>query len=409
MPFASAAFGQLRYIPESTLGVTPGAGNAVNLRMTSPSMKAAVSTVTSKEIRSDRLTTGLTLSDLNLDGGFNFELSGKEYDPFLEGLVGNSFTHYGVLGLGAGFTATTTASSITAGVAPAGGSAFTGLGLGSWIKIIPPTGSTTAIKDYFADKWFKTHAGTPSTTTVVTLDASTPIAAPGLVTAIAGYAISQSSIANGAVAKSFTTEYAMTDIAQFLTFPGMRVNSMDLSVEVGSIITGSFDFIGMSHSIQGTTLLPGTPVASQTLDPMSAVTDVGLIYENGVNLLSATSFIKSFKLKVSNNLRGQKAIGVYGNVGLGVGDLQLEGTLEVYMQDATYYQKWLRATTTSLALGMADGLGNGYLIELDKVQFKDGAVNAGSKTEDIMLNLPFVASYSPTTGRGLRVTRAVAA
>lgn len=409
MPFSSSASGQLRYITESILGVTPGAGNAVNLRMISPTMKASVSTVVSKEIRPDRLSTGLTRSDLNVDGGFAFELSGREYDPMLESLIGSSFTHYGTLGLGTAFAATTTAGTITAAVAPTTTSAFTNIGLATWIKLIPPAISSQLIKDYFADRWFKTHAVTAASTTVITLDASTPIAAPGLVTAIAGYAVTQSQMSNGSVQKSFSTEYILTDVAQFLTFAGMRVNSMDLSMEVGAIITGSFDFLGMSHTIQATTLLPGSPVASQVLEPMNSVNDVGVIYEAGTNLLSSTSFIKSVKLKIANGLRGQKAIGVFGNAGIGIGELELSGSMEVYFQDATYYQKWLNATTTSFAFGMADAAGNGYLIELDKVQFKDGALNAGGRTEDVMLSLPFSAFFSPTTGRGIRITRAVSA
>lgn len=409
MPFSSSASGQLRYISEATYGVTPGAGNGVNLRMTSPTMKAAVSTVISKEIRPDRLSTGLTRTDLNLDGGFNFEMSGKEYDPFLESLIGTSFIHHGTAGLGTAFSATTTASTITAAVAPTGNSAFTGLGLGSWIKLVPPVGSSQAIKDYFADKWFKTHASTAATTTVITLDASTPIAAPGLVTAIAGYAVSQSSIVNGNVNKSFTMEYLLSDVTQNLSFMGMQANTMELSMEVGSIITGSFGFIGSTHTIQAASALPGTATASQSLDVMNSVADIGLIYENGTNLLGATNFVKSVKLNFSNNLRGQKALGVFGNAGLGKGELELSGSMEVYFQDATYYTKWLNATTTSLALGMADSAGNGYLVELDKVQFKDGALNAGGRTEDVMLTLPFSAFYNATTGRGVRITRAVAA
>lgn len=409
MPFSSSSSGQLRYITEATLGVIPGAGNAVNLRMLSPTAKATVATVTSKEVRPDRLSTGLTRVDLNVDGGFNFELSAKEYDPMLESLIGNPFVHYGALGLGTAFAATTAAGSVTAAVAPTTTSAFTTLALGSWFKLVPPTGSSAAIKDYFADKWLKVHAVTAPTATVITLDASTPIASPGLVTSIAGYAVSQSTMSNGSVQKSFSMEYALTDVAQFLTFPGMRANSMDLSMEVGSIITGSFDFLGMSHTIQGTTLLPGTPVVSQVLETMNSVTDVGAISEAGTNLLGSTSFIKSVKLKFSNSLRGQKSLGVYGNAGIGVGELELGGTMEVYFQDAAYYNKWLNATTTSFAFGMADSLGNGYLIELDKVQFKDGALNSGGQTEDVMLSLPFGAFYSPTTGRGIRITRAIGA
>jgi Phage tail tube protein len=409
MTFASSAQDQLRYITESVQGITPVAGNGVNLRMTAPTLKAQVNGVESKEIRADRLTTGVTNVDMNVDGGFNFELSGKEYDPFIESLVGNSFGHYGVLGLGSTFSATTTANSITAAVAPIGASALTNIGLGSWIKLVAPAAASQAVKDYFADKWFKTHASTAATATVVTLDASTPIAAPGLLAAVAGFAVSQSVVSNGSTSKTFTLEQNFGDIGQFLSFTGMRANTMDLDIQVGNIITGMFDFVGMGHAIQSASVLPGTPVAAQTLDPMNAVTDVGAIYEAGTSLLGSTSFIKSLKLKFSQGLRGQKAIGVYGNVGVGLGELKLDGTMEVYFQDATYYKKWLNNTATSLAIGLADSLGNGYLIELDRVQFKDGALNGSSKSEDVMLTLPFVASYNPATGRGLRITRAVAA
>jgi hypothetical protein len=409
MEFASSANGQLRYIPEVTPGTTPVAGDAIDLRMTSPTMKAAIATVKSNEVRSDRLATGSSRTDLNLDGGFNFELSGKEYDPFLEGLLHSSFVHYGTAGLGAAFEATTLAGSITAAVAPTGDDAFTNLGLGEWFKVVPPSGASAAVKAYFADRWFKTHGSTAATSTVITLDASTPIEAPGIVTSQAGYKISQSIISNGTTKKYFTLEYEMTDIGEFFWFKGMRTNSMNLSLDVGAIITGSFDFIGMSHDNGAASVLPGTPQASQTLEVMNAVADVGLIYENGASLLTSGSFIKGAKINVSNSLRGQKALATFGNAGVGAGELVLGGSLELYVPDATYYQKWLQGTNTSLALGMADSAGNGYLIEFGKVTFKDGALNMGGRNDDTMLSLPFDAFYDPVMGKGIRITRAVAA
>jgi len=150
-------------------------------------------------------------------------------------------------------------------------------------------------------------------------------------------------------------------------------------------------------------------VASQSLDPMNAVTDVGMVMENGANLLTAGSFIKSVSLDISNNLRAQKAVGVYGNSGIGSGELAVSGSMEVYFTDATYYQKWLQGTTTSLVIGMADQLGNGYLVEMDKVKFKDGGLNIGGKDSDVMLSLPFDAFYNAGTGRGIRITRAISA
>ena len=408
MAYASNAFGQLRYIPEVTAGVTPGAGNAINLRQTGPTMKAAIASVKSEEIRADRLSTGSTNTDLNIDGGFNFELSGKEYDPFLCGLLGQaSFTHFGVAGLGAAIptSCTTTSNSITAGAATSGASIFTNIANGSWFKVVAPVAASTAVKDYFADKWFKALS---TTTTVITLDASTPIAAPGIGALGVDYRISQSAIANGSTISTFSLEYALTDITQFLTYTGMQVNTFDLNLDVGAIAKGSFGFIGRGHTMQGTTLLPGSPVASNSLEVMNSVSDLGAIYENGTSVLGATSFIKSMKLSVNNNARAQKALGIFGSVGVGLGELALSGTMDVYLEDAAYYTKWLAGTTTSLSVGMADGAGNGYMIDLDKIKFTDGGLGMTGR-DDVMLSLPFEAYYSATAGRGIRITRAVAA
>jgi hypothetical protein len=412
MPFSSGSFGQLRYIVESTIGTTPGTGNGVNLRQTSPSMKAAVVTAASNEIRSDRLATGLTRTDLNIDGGFNFELSAKEYDPFLEGLLGSAMTHYGTTGFGTSFSLTTAAGTITAAVAPTTTSAFTTLAQGSWIKLVPPVGATAAQKQYFADAWFKVSGVTAPTSTVITLDAATQIAAAGLgITAQAGWSVSQSVVANGAsLSRGFTLEYALTDISQFLPFQGMRANTFDLNVQVGSIITGSFGFVGQGHSgMVAATTLPGSPVASQAFDVMNAVADVGLLMENGTSLLTSGSFIKSVKLNISNNMRAQKAVATYGNAGVGLGELAITGTLEMYVADSTFYNRWFNGTNTSLAFGFADAAGNGYLIDMDKVSFKDGGLNPGDRSSDVMLTLPFQAFYHAGTGRGIRITRGVVA
>lgn len=410
MTFSSSSTRQLSYIPEATPNVTPVSGNAVQLRMTDPMQKAAVTATKSMEIASHRMSTGQTLTDLNIDGGFNFELSGKEYDPFFESVLGNSFSHYGTLGLGASFAAATTSSTVTAAVAPTGSSAFTGLALGSWFKLVPPIAAAQALKDHLADKWYKVHSSTAPSSTVITLDPSTPIVGVALISSTAGFLLTQSTVSNGNVGKYFSMEVAMSDIGQFLPFRGMRADTMDVKLAVGSIVTGSFGMKGLGHDgMVSATTLPGSPVASQSLDVMNSVTDVGIIYENGTNLLSAGSFIKSFEIKVNNNLRTQKALAVYGSAGLGIGELDVSGTMEVYLQDATYYQKWLRNTTTNLAIGVADALGNGYLIELDKVNFTGGGVNGSGRNVDVMLSLPFTAFYNAATSRGIRMTRGIAA
>lgn len=411
MPAASANLGQLRYIKETTPGVTPTTGNGVELRTLQPTMKAAIATIKSAEINKYRMVRSSTNSDLNVDGGFEFELSAKEYDPFIQGILFGTFTHYGTGGVGTTFSATITANKITAAAAPAGTSAFTTLAKGSWFKLIPPSGASAAQKQYFAAAWFKVDDTVAPTATEITLSASTPVSAAGQVTATAGFAVSQSTVANSlsVTPPSYTLEWDQADINQRLVYRGMMPNTMSLSLDVGAIIKGSFGFMGMSHSLSPTTVLPGSPVASHSLDVMNAVTNTGLLMASGKNLLASTDFIKSLKFDINNNLRGQKAIGYFGNAGVGVGELSVSGTIEAYFQNADLYNQWLNSTTTSVVFGMSDNEGNGYLIEMDRIKYRDGGLNGIQKDQDVMVSLPFDAFYDSTTGRGIRITRAVAA
>ena len=408
---ASTAFGQLRYIAETVPGETPVTGNGVNLRNTGPTMKAAVQSIKSNEIQPNRMTRSSTNVDLSVDDGFNFELSQGEYDPFIAGVLGGVWQHYGVDGLGDVFDATTTTTTITAGSPPAGSSAFTTLKPGQWFKLLPPASASAVVKEYFDDKWFKVDETVAPTAGTITLSPLTPLAGAGLISAaMAGARLTSSELVNGNARSSFTFEWEQTDIGQFLQYRGMRPNTMSLDLKVGSIITGSFGFFGQSHDITQATTLPGTPIASQDGDVMNAVTDMGMIAVGGVNLLAGgTSFVSGMTFNVNNNLRGQKALGVFGNVGVGYGELAISGTVECYFQSHELYKQALDGINTSIAFGMADGNGGGYLIENEKVRWGSAAINYGGKDSDVMVSLPFDAFYSDALGRGIRVTRAVSA
>jgi hypothetical protein len=75
---------QLRYIPETTFGQTPAAGNGAALRFTGESLDFKLKTESSKEIRADRQITDLIQVGADASGGFNFEFSFQEYDALLE-------------------------------------------------------------------------------------------------------------------------------------------------------------------------------------------------------------------------------------------------------------------------------------------------------------------------------------
>lgn len=413
MAFASTAFGQLRYIPEVTPGVTPVAGTGIDLRTTNPTTKAQVESIKSNEINKNRMVRGSTNVDMSVDGGFDFELSSGEYDPFLAGVLGGTWTHYGTNGLGGPFPITTTATTIDTTAGPTGTSAMSSLGTNRWFKLIPPASASATVKAYFNDLWLKTHETITPTDSVLTLSPLTPLSGPGLMAApVAGFRISSSTVTNGNAKPSFTLEWDQTDIGQFLHYSGMRPNSMSLDMSVGAIITGSFNFMGQGHDITQASILPGGPgyTPSRDGEVMNSVTDMGMIAVGGENLLAGgTSFIRNLKLEINNNLRGQKALGVFGNAGVGYGEFAVSGSMEVYFQDEDLYKQALEGENTTLAFGVADFTGAGYLIEMDKIRWNNAALNPGGKDGDMMVSLPFEAFYRTDLQRGIRITRAVSA
>ena len=74
----------LRYVAETTWGVTPATPTMQALRFTGESLDHNVGTVKSNEIRSDRNSSDLVAVSMANAGGFNFELSYGTLDTILE-------------------------------------------------------------------------------------------------------------------------------------------------------------------------------------------------------------------------------------------------------------------------------------------------------------------------------------
>ena len=406
MAFASGNLTQLAYKTEASFGVTP-AGNGKDLRCTDTSgLSFALTTETSKEVRSDRQVTDLVLTGASASGAIPIELSYREYDAFLEAVVqgtwgvqtkwdGTAGTAWGTDGVGAAVptSAIFAAGTLTAGVATSGSSIFTNLAKGQWIRI---SGSSIAGQNIIAQV-SKTVA---PTSTILTFEGTPFTGATGA--GGAAVKVNTFRLTNGVVDRSFSIEREHADITQFFNFRGMRANKLSLSFSSGSIATGSFDFMG-KDVVRGAATSMGTSAASQTFGIMNAVSGVGNIYENGT-ALTGTS-IKSLTLDVDNSLRVQDAIGVLGAAGIGSGTLTVSGTMEVYLADGTMYDKFVNNTASSLSWSVVDTAGNGYVFTLPNVKYSDAKVTGGSLNSDAMLSMPFTALMDATTLKTIIIDR----
>lgn len=390
---ASTSLMQMRYIAESVFGTTPGAGNSTNLRMTGESFSYDLTKAESQEMRADRQVAGATTIDATASGGFNFHAQYAEYDPFIAAALQNAYTVFGTNGVGATFTATIATTTITASAPTTGASIFTALQAGQWFRL-------TAPGDANDGRYFRVSLSVAPTTTVITLDVSTPGTAAVGVTSCA---VATSRLVNGSTQSSFSFEKAATDVSQFLRYTGQTVSKMMLNLTSAALTDGSFEFMGKQGYLAGATGMPGSPVASKTYEIHNGATGIGHLWEGGLPV--SDTEIKSMTIEVDNNLRARKALGKLGNVSIGVGDFKVSGKLEVYFASGALYNKFLGDTYSALSVSTKDVAGNGYVFSLPRVMLMSSKITAGSKNSDLMASFDYQAfSDDANATAGLRKT-----
>lgn len=375
---ASANTVQLRYFPEATFGTTPGAGNCMNLRMTGESLNFDRTKESDKEINATGELTSSTTVDAGVAGDIKVHMQYAEYDRFLAAVLRNTWSAFGTNGVGATFSGTFTTTTITAGSATSGSSIFTNLKKGQWFRLLAPTDSNNG-------KLLRVSTTTAPTTTVITLDASTALTAAG---PIANCAIQTARLTTGTDLTSFSIERD-TGVGEFFNFRGCVPSKFSTSLAASSQIEATFSLLGKDQARGTSTMLPGTPVASNTYDIQNAVDGVGQIWEGTAPLTS--TYVKSVSIDLDSGLRAQKAVGNLGLVGIGIGTFVAKGTLEVYFADGTMFDKFDDDTYTSLTFSMQDSSGNGYVITMPRVQLNSAKVMAGSKDTDLMASFEYTA------------------
>lgn len=377
MPLASSSLVQVRYIKESSFGVTPVAGNPKNLRITGESLSYSLSKSSSDEINAYRAVTSMVATSAEASGSINAEMQFGEYDDLMAGVLQSTWGAFGTNGIGVAFSATLTSTTITASAATTGTSLFTLLKAGQWFTL----GGTGTAND---GKMFRVSKVTPPTSTIITLDTGTPALAGG---PYAATVLKVSRLSNGMTQPSYTIERASTDTGEFFAYRGMTPSSLKVSISSGSLSTMEFAFMGRDAVAANTTTLPGTPIASQAYPIMSGVSGTACaLWAKGAPL--AGTFVNSISLSYDNTLRAQSAICSLGSIGIGSGTINVTADLEVYFANGrAFYDEFLSNANMEIAFTTFDTQGNGYIFTLPQANISSYSLNAGGKDQDLMASI----------------------
>lgn len=206
---------------------------------------------------------------------------------------------------------------------------------------------------------------------------------------------SSSRLDAGTAKKSMTLEkmFEVGSPDEFLRFEGCRIGNLNLNFRAQEIITGTISVMGK----QGTTAqaeLSGATYADANTNDVMAAPDVASISIGGV---SGSIFLIQLSLQIGNNLRAQNALANLNAIGIGYGQRDVTGSMEVYFDSVSrqIYDDFVNGTAASLSWQASDGT-NTYTFTLPNIKYSTGSVPTPGNNQDVFIQADFRALFDST-------------
>lgn len=374
-----------------------GSGNFLTARFTSEKYSGTPQTTESAQIRIDRLSSGQVVTGLTVDGGHSFELA-KELaiEDFIESAMFNPWVSSALvngtfsLDLTTKKLARTVGSFVTEGVV-----------VGDFIQLtnFAVSGNNAIVM----------------ATAVSTLEVT--FAHPtGMVTAVAEAASYQiaDKISIGITKKSLTVEKTFTDLTtKALIYRGLLVSNMQINVEYGSLVSGSFDTQGNDYdnadAASEFASFNEYFTAAATTNSLNGSVDMPFIATDVTGSFAQDEFcIQKANISLNNNLTTQNCIGRIAPENYSAGTAQVGIDISAYLKDANWDLLTRKLTQASFALGFmvqnAASAWYGFYLPAIQVSFDDPA--SGGANQDISLDMKGVAKVGSSGESALTLYRA---
>lgn len=188
----------------------------------------------------------------------------------------------------------------------------------------------------------------------------------------------------------------------YFNFRGCTVGGFNLNIQTGQIVTGAFNFRGMTAQATETQIAGATFVPTNANTPFNATQNVGSVTFDGV---AYTGCINTLSMAFNNNLRTQDCVGTFGHTDIKFGKKELTGSMNMYFIDKSNYDAFVNSTDFALSFTLTDVGGNLYTVLLPRVKFESATVVAEGENSDIMFNATYRALYDSTETCMIKITR----
>lgn len=203
---------------------------------------------------------------------------------------------------------------------------------------------------------------------------------------------------NGTTYRSFTVEDGNVVQSRFKRYTGVRVNTINMEVNPGSIVTTTFGLMGAGLTTSSTALDATVPQAGGA--SKRAMSHVG----GAITVGGAPAIATAMTINIDNGMDPAYAIGSSTALDVIWADSVVTGSVTFYVEDTlTNFNNFLNEVSTSIQLTLTDGT-NSYTILLPKVAFNswDAPVSGPGL---LFATVNFKASKNDATACSIQITR----
>lgn len=206
----------------------------------------------------------------------------------------------------------------------------------------------------------------------------------------------------GVTYRAFTGERHFADISDkpYFRHTGLEFDKFSIKCSKDALIEA--DFSGMSQDENSyAAIITGATYGSipTTTGPFDSFT--GVVNEGG----STIGVVSDLSFDVANNFEERKVVG--SRLALRPSKLlfDVNGSMTVYFQDATLFDKFKGSTSSTLSLTLTDPAGNALAFSIPNILYVDSAHRDVSGPGPVFIPLKFQARLDSGSGNTLSITR----
>ena len=398
MGFSSGAQRDLFYKKEAVYGLVADTTGAVigttsfsELRNTEDSISLARDNFVSDERRGDRGIHDLRLGNKQPAGDIGFEFGHTAFDAFLEAALCSDLVASGIT------TSNMTATLVAAtGVITAAGETFItdGYLVGDTVVMADWDDAGNNVSVVISALPDETHMTVYPTTGLVN------VAVAEADVDLTGYRTGWDSdvIKKGTHITSFSVIKSFSDIARYQLFTGGIVNTMSLDVKPNGMVTGSFGMLFKDMSSGAGDYVTDTPSVVGTTAPFDGFT--GSITEGG----AAIATVSGMTLNLDNGFERNFVLMSSTNPQVTSGKSNVTGTITLFFEDSTEYDKFVAETESAIILTLQDLDADTIAINLPRIKYTSAETPVNSDGATI-ITMNFQALDDSVTSSNIVITR----